>query len=81
MKNSWPWIAHMKFGGRLCAGVIINENHVITAAHCCTEVSSVGDITLKVGEHDSSVSGDGERQEKFKIPYSCFYGKIWILKK
>lgn len=64
VKNSWPFIAHMKFGSRVCAGVIINDDHVVTAAHCCTAISSVDEITLSVGEHDVGVSGDGERTVK-----------------
>ena len=47
VKNSWPWITHIKFGNRLCAGTIINNNHVLTAAHCCTDVSSPDQITLR----------------------------------
>lgn len=33
--HSWPWIMNMSFGAFVCAGTIIDDETVVTAAHCC----------------------------------------------
>jgi len=42
-KDKWPFAANLKmisqFGGAgLCGGSILNDNWIITAAHCCKEL-------------------------------------------
>lgn len=33
--HSWPWIINMQFGAFVCAGTIVDDQTVVTAAHCC----------------------------------------------
>ena len=53
---SWPFAARMKFNGFSgCGGSIVNENYIITAAHCCAGYeSSPSSITFVIGEHDET---------------------------
>ena len=43
IKGAWPWTVSMIFsrfefgGGALCGGSIINDNWIISAAHCCRD--------------------------------------------
>merc|ERR1712077_182624 len=40
--NQFPYQVSFqyKFGGHFCGGMVYDENHVITAAHCCTNSAS-----------------------------------------
>lgn len=33
--HSWPWIVNMAFGQFMCGGTILDDETVVTAAHCC----------------------------------------------
>jgi len=33
--HSWPWIVNMAFGQFMCGGTILDDETVLTAAHCC----------------------------------------------
>ena len=63
-KNSWPWIVGVRMGGYMCGGTILNDNHVLTAAHCC-EGFSPSDVYVIVSDHDNENS-DGERDVQAK---------------
>lgn len=43
-RNTWPWIAFLKFGTKRCGGTILNEKTIITAAHCCLGFTSRPDL-------------------------------------
>ncbi|KAH9490176.1 Serine protease 56, partial [Bulinus truncatus] len=50
---TYPWIVRLDIGGfAICAGAVLDATHILTAAHCVSEASS---ITATVGEYDASV--------------------------
>lgn len=51
--GDWPWQISMWRNGRhICGGSLINEEWVITAAHCVTGSSDVNVYTIQLGRHD-----------------------------
>ncbi|XP_055381918.1 transmembrane protease serine 9 [Condylostylus longicornis] len=53
--NEWPWIVVMFNNGRqFCGGSIIDNIHILTAAHCVSQMSAydVARITVHLGDHD-----------------------------
>ena len=60
-KNSWPWIAYIKFGYGFCGGTILDNHTVITAAHCCRRYRNSPDqVTVVIGEHDKRWFDQGQ---------------------
>jgi len=61
--NQFPYQVSFqyKFGGHFCGGMVYDENHVITAAHCCT--NSASQVKIVAGDHRLS-SNDGTEQER-----------------
>ena len=56
--NTWPWLVQLESNGYFnCGGVIVDENLVLTAAHCCEMFGSIDSITGRVGSLDK---GSGE---------------------
>jgi len=47
--NTWPWMVQLGYDGSLCGGVIVGENLVLTAGHCCASYHQIGEISAKVG--------------------------------
>lgn len=59
--NSWPWIVRMSFrfaaGSGLCGGSIIDDEWVLTAAHCCDNARSV---QMTISDHNQAGRDSGE---------------------
>jgi len=62
-KNEYPWMVLTKYKGKqLCGASIISSQEILTAAHCVIGREAT-DITVEVGEHDTS-KVDGSRTMK-----------------
>ena len=69
-RGAWPWIVRMSFrfqnGSGLCGGSIIDNEWILTAAHCCDGARSV---TMTFSDFDRFITEPGE----FKITSSQMF--------
>ncbi|MFK7803142.1 MAG: trypsin-like serine protease [Anaerolineae bacterium] len=70
--GEYPWQALVFPGGFLCGGSLIDEEWVMTAAHCVFDQSgnlmSAGDVQVVLGEHDrNSTSGDEQNRSVTQV--------------
>jgi trypsin len=76
--NEFPWqITLQYFGSHLCGGSILNENTIITAAHCCEIFSSADEATIVAGQHNLyEDSGDEQTRQVKEIREHPEYGSV-----
>lgn len=76
IKNSWPWQIHLGYTSSflglfestqfICGGSIIGNKWIVTAAHCVANDLTASKYTVRVGQHDSSVSESTAKDYKVK---------------
>jgi secreted trypsin-like serine protease len=53
--HSWPWLVSLQqYGGHFCGGTLIDEYHVVTAAHCLQDDDVMDGFTIVAGLHTRS---------------------------
>jgi len=58
---SWPWMALIELKNEFkCGGTIINENWVLTAAHCLEKESNPNLYRVILGEHNTQIKEGSE---------------------
>nr|CAH7763072.1 unnamed protein product [Callosobruchus chinensis] len=65
--NEWPWIAALFVGGRqFCGGSLIDNQHILSAAHCVAHMSSwdVARLTVRLGDHNIKTASEVRHVEK-----------------
>ncbi|XP_046686993.1 LOW QUALITY PROTEIN: chymotrypsinogen A-like [Homalodisca vitripennis] len=65
--NEWPWIAALFNSGRqFCGGSLIDQTHILTAAHCVAHMTSwdVARLTVRLGDHNIKTSTEVKHVEK-----------------
>ena len=58
----------------MCGGSILNDNHVMTAAHCCDGFGP-SSIYVIAGDHNNQLSDGEERYDALKVIMHPKYGK------
>ncbi|XP_066944472.1 trypsin-like [Macrobrachium rosenbergii] len=67
--NEWPWqvgLRYLKSNDLFCGGALINEQWLVTAAHCA-EPFKVGDISAVLGEHNQYQNSDTPYEDEITI--------------
>ncbi|XP_031616963.1 proclotting enzyme-like [Contarinia nasturtii] len=65
--NEWPWIVPLFNNGRqFCGGSLIDNQHILTAAHCVAHMTSsdVSRMTVHLGDHNIRTTYETQHQVK-----------------
>ncbi|KAJ0182568.1 hypothetical protein K1T71_001937 [Dendrolimus kikuchii] len=65
--NEWPWIAALFNGGRqFCGGSIMDEIHIVSAAHCVAHMTSwdVARLTARLGDYNIRTNSETQHVER-----------------
>ncbi|XP_014218377.1 proclotting enzyme-like [Copidosoma floridanum] len=66
-QGEWPWIAGLFNAGRhICGGSLIDDRHILTAAHCVAQMTSwdVARMTVRLGDYDIKTPNEVRHVEK-----------------
>ncbi|CAF2385461.1 unnamed protein product [Rotaria sp. Silwood2] len=64
--HSWPWLVSLQYhGNHFCGGTLLDENHVLTAAHCLQDKSMFNsNFKIVAGLHARSRPNEAQVQHK-----------------
>ncbi|XP_032527749.2 proclotting enzyme [Danaus plexippus] len=65
--NEWPWIVALFNNGRqFCGGSLIDDRHVLTAAHCVAHMTSldVARLTARLGDYNIRTNTETQHVER-----------------
>ncbi|KPJ16708.1 Proclotting enzyme [Papilio machaon] len=65
--NEWPWIVALFNGGRqFCGGSLIDDIHILSAAHCVAHMTSwdVARLTARLGDHNIRTNTETQHEER-----------------
>ncbi|CAF1551220.1 unnamed protein product, partial [Didymodactylos carnosus] len=63
---SWPWMARINSGKSLCGGFLIDDQHILTAAHCCDSPSPI-QYTIYLGLSNRSNTYQDPNVKQMKV--------------
>jgi len=67
-QGAYPYIVSLRWGfsassaSHFCAGSILNENYILTAAHCIDAVPNYGSFVVVAGSNSAISSEQGEQR-------------------